>query len=152
VVEKLARFERLQPTNALAHYYYAMALRKQQGEATDPRVLERVKDLLTQAVALDPKCADGYLELGNLSAGEKQWEQAIGHYLNAIHADPELNDAHYRLAVAYERAGETAKAKEQFQLHAAIATEQAAEIQRQRKAVKQFQVVLPDQTRKQSIQ
>jgi tetratricopeptide (TPR) repeat protein len=148
VVEKLARFERLQPTNALAHYYYAMALRKQQGEATDPRVLERVKDLLTQAVALDPKCADGYLELGNLSAGEKQWEQAIGHYLNAIHADPELSEAHYRLGVAYERAGEQAKAKEQFQLHDALASEQAAEIQRQRKAVKQFLVVSPDQVDK----
>jgi tetratricopeptide (TPR) repeat protein len=149
VVVKLARFERLQPTNALANYYYAMALWKQQGETTDPRILERVKDLLTQAVALDPKCADGDLELGNLSAGEKQWEQAIGHYLNAIQADPELNDAHYRLAVAYERAGEKAKAREQFQLHDAIAREQAAEVQRQRKAVKQFLVVLPDQMGKQ---
>jgi tetratricopeptide (TPR) repeat protein len=148
VVVKLAQFERLQPANSLANYYYAMALWKQQGETIDPQILGRVKDLLTRAVTLDPKCADASLQLGNLSAGEKQWEQAIGHYLNAIHADPELSEAHYRLGVAYERAGEQAKAKEQFQLHDALASEQAAEIQRQRKAVKQFLVVSPDQVDK----
>jgi len=149
VVAKLAQFARQQPTNALANYYYAMALRKQQGEATDPRSMERVKELLTRAVTLDPKCAEGYLELGNLSAGEKQWEQAIRHYTNAIQADPQLSEAHYRLGVAYERTGEKDKAREQFQLHDTIAEEQAAEIQRQRKAVKQFEVVSSNQVDKQ---
>jgi tetratricopeptide (TPR) repeat protein len=145
VVDKLARFEKLQPTNPLANYYYAMALKKHQGHDADLRVMEQVKDLLTRAVTLDPKCADGYLELGNLSAGNRQWEQAIGHYLNAIQADPELSDAHYRLGVAYQRTGDQAKAREQFQLHDEIASKQAAEIQRQREAVKQFLVVLPNQ-------
>jgi tetratricopeptide (TPR) repeat protein len=145
VVEKLARFEKLQPANSLANYYYAMALWKQQARAQDPQLTERVKTMLTRAVSLDPKCADGYLQLGNLDAGQKQWEQAIGLYLKAIQANPDLSDAHYRLGVAYERAGEDDKAKEQFQLHDAIAREQAAEIQRQREAVKQFLVVLPGQ-------
>ena len=145
VVTKLARFETLQPKNSLANYYYAMALKKQQDQATNPQVMERVKELLTQAVSLDPKCAEAHLELGNLSAEKKQWDQAIGHYLNAIQANPELNEAHYRLGVAYQHTGENAKAAEQFQLHDAIAKAQAAEIQRQREAVKQFQVVLPNQ-------
>jgi tetratricopeptide (TPR) repeat protein len=145
VVEKLARFQKLQPTNPLANYYYAMALKKEQGHDSDPRVMEQVKELLTKAVTLDPKCADGYLELGNLSAGDKQWEQAIGHYLNAIQADPELSDAHYRLGVAYQRTGDQVRAREQFKLHDEIASRQAAEIQRQREAVKQFLVVLPNQ-------
>jgi tetratricopeptide (TPR) repeat protein len=145
VVAKLERFEKLQPNNSLASYYYAMALRKQQDQAADSQTMESVQDLLTRAVTLDPKCANGYLELGNLSAGKKQWEQAIGHYLNAIQADPALNEAHYRLGVAYGRVGDQAKATEQFQLHDTIAKEQAAEIQRQRKEVKQFLVVPPDQ-------
>jgi len=145
VVDKLARFKKLKPANPLANYYYAMALKKQQGHDADPRVMEQVKELLTRAVSLDPTCADGYLELGNLSADNKQWEQAIGHYLNAIQADPELSDAHYRLGVAYERTGERDKAREQFQLHDEIASKQAAEIQRQREAVKQFLVVLPNE-------
>jgi tetratricopeptide (TPR) repeat protein len=144
VVEKLARFEKLQPTNSLANYYYAMALWKQQGVAKDPQLMERVQAMLSAAVRLDPKCADGYLQLGNLSASEKHWDQAIGNYLKAIEADPDLSEAHYRLGVAYERVGEESQAKEQFQLHDAIARKQAAEIQRQREAVKQFLVVLPN--------
>jgi tetratricopeptide (TPR) repeat protein len=149
VLAKLAQFERLQPANSLANYYYAMALLKPQGQATDSRTMEKVKALLSRAVTLDPKCADAYLELGNLSAGQNQWEEAISRYLDAIQADPKLNEAHYRLGVAYTHAGEKAKAREQFQLHVAIAEEQASEIERQRKAVKQFVVVLPDQTGKQ---
>jgi tetratricopeptide (TPR) repeat protein len=146
VVEKLARFEKLQSANSLAHYYYAMALKKQQGRGPDARAVEQVKDQLTRAVTLDPKCAEGYFELGNLSASDKQWEQARTLYLQAIQADPELSDAHYRLGVVYQRTGEQDKARDQFQLHDAIAGKQAAEIQRQREAVKQFLVVLPNQT------
>ncbi len=145
VVTKLERFVKLQPDNSLASYYYAMALLKQQGHAVNSQTMDRVQDLLTQAVALDPKCASADLELGNLSALKKQWGQAIGHYLNAIQAEPKLSEAHYRLGVAYERSGEQSKAIEQFQLHDAIAKEQAAEVQRQRKEVKQFLVVLPNQ-------
>jgi tetratricopeptide (TPR) repeat protein len=146
VVAKLARFEKLQPANSLADYYYAMALWKQQGHTNDPQVVDSVKAMLTRAVNLDPQCADGYLQLGNLSADQKQWAQAIDFYLKAIQANSDLSDAHYRLGVAYQRVGENAKAGEQFQLHDAIAREQAAEIQRQREAVKQFLVVLPGQS------
>lgn len=149
VVEKLARFEKLQPGNSLANYYYAMALWKQQSAGRDPQLMERVHAMLTAAVTLDHKCADGYLQLGNLSANQKQWEPAIELYRKAIEADPELSEAHYRLGVAYERVGEEAKAKVQFQLHDAIGKEQASEIQRQREAVKQFLVVLPNHTGKQ---
>jgi tetratricopeptide (TPR) repeat protein len=149
VLAKLTMFQRLQPTNSLANYYYAMVLWKPRGDATDARTTERVKALLTRAVTLDPKCADAYFELGNLSAGQKQWKHAITYYLNAIQANPELNEAHYRLAVAYAHAGEKAQAREQFQLHTALAAEQASEIENQRKTVKQFMVVLTDQTGKQ---
>ncbi len=145
VVEKLARFEKLQSANPLAHYYYAMALKKQQGRDPAPQATEQVKDQLTRAVTLDPKCAEGYLELGNLSVSDKQWEQARSLYLQAIQADPGLSDAHYRLGVVYQRTGEQDKAREQFQLHDAIAGKQAAEVQREREAVKQFLVVLPNQ-------
>jgi lipopolysaccharide biosynthesis regulator YciM len=126
-----------------------MALWKQQSHAADSQTMERVQELLSRAVTLDPKCASAHLELGNLSASNKEWERAIGHYLNAIQADPQLNEAHYRLGVAYQRVGNQAKATEQFQLHDTIAKKQAAEIQRQRKEVKQFLVVLPDQMGKQ---
>jgi tetratricopeptide (TPR) repeat protein len=150
VVEKLARFQKINPTNPLANYYFAMALKKQQGSEADPRVTAQVADLLTTAVTTDPKCAIAYVELGNLSAASKQWEQATNYYLRAIRADKDLSDAHYRLAVAYQRMGKQELAKDQFRLHDELAARQAAEIQRQREAVKQFLVVLPHQTGQQS--
>ena len=150
VVEKLARFQEMQPTNPLANYYYAMALKKQQGSKADPRVIAQMADLLTKAVTIDQKCAVAFVELGNLSAAGRQWEPAINYYLQAIKADKDLSDAHYRLAVAYQRSGKQELAKEQFQLHDEIAARQAAEIQRQREAVKQFLVVLSDQTGQQA--
>jgi hypothetical protein len=51
-----------------------------------------------------------------------------------------LAEAHYRLGVAYDRIGELAKAKREFQLHDELKQQQAAEVERERRAVKQFLV------------
>ena len=141
VEQKLARFVREQPENALANYYYAMTVWKQQGQPVDPRVLQQVEAMLTKAVTLDPKCADGYLQLGNLHSSQRDYAKAIDFYKEAIAATPGLIEAHYRLGVAYDRSGERAKAKEQFQLHDQIQKQQAAEVDKQRREVKQFLVV-----------
>jgi tetratricopeptide (TPR) repeat protein len=141
VEQKLARFVREQPENALANYYYAMTVWKQQGQPVDPKVLGRVEAMLTKAVTLDPKCAEGYLQLGNLHASQRDYANAIDFYEKAIAANPGLIEAHYRLGVAYDRTGERAKAKEEFLLHDQIQKQQAAEVDRQRREVKQFLVV-----------
>jgi hypothetical protein len=47
--------------------------------------------------------------------------------------------------VAYDRIGESARAKEEFQLHEEIEKRQAAAIERQRREIKQFQVDLRGQ-------
>jgi hypothetical protein len=56
-----------------------------------------------------------------------------------------LGEAHYRLGVAYDRIGQPEKAKQEFQLHDEIERVQAAAVERQRREVKQFQVVLQGQ-------
>jgi hypothetical protein len=47
--------------------------------------------------------------------------------------------------VAYDRAGEPEKARQEFQLHDQIEKLQAAAVERQRREVKQFLVVLQGQ-------
>jgi Flp pilus assembly protein TadD len=96
-------------------------------------------------VTIDGKCGDAYLQLGILSASEYTFGKAIDFYTKAIEADPQLGEAHYRLGVAYDRIGESAKAKREFQLHDEIKKQQAEAIERQRRQVKQFLVVLPGQ-------
>ena len=145
VEQKLARFVHEQPGNALANYLYAMAMWKRQEQLSPPDVIQQVETLLTKAVTIDAQCSDAYLQLGILSTSRHNFEKAIDFYKKAIEANPQLGDAHYRLGVAYDRLGETAKARQEFQLHDEIEKLQAADIERQRREVKQFQVVLQRQ-------
>jgi tetratricopeptide (TPR) repeat protein len=146
VKQKLARFVEQEPGNSLANYLYAMAIWKGQEQPADKQNLQQVEALLTKAVTLDARCADGYLQLGILNVSQHNLEKAIGFYLKAIEANPELAEAHYRLGVAYDRVGEPAKAKQEFQLHEEIKKQQAAAVERQRREVKQFLVVVPGQS------
>ena len=142
VEQKLARFVQEQPGNSLANYFYAMAIWKRQEQPPDERDLEKVEVLLNKAVAIDAKCGDAYLQLGVLSASQREYEKAIGFYTKAIEVNPQMGEAHYRLGVAYDRIGAPAKAKQEFQLHDEIEKEQAEAVERQRREVKQFLVVL----------
>jgi tetratricopeptide (TPR) repeat protein len=138
VESRLARFVQQQPENASANYLYAMAILKRQ-----PQGSQQAGALLNKAVAVDEKCADAYLQLGVLSQSDPQ--KAISYYIRAIAANPQLGEAHYRLGVAYDRSGAPEKAKQEFQLHDEIERVQAAAVERQRREVKQFQVVLQGQ-------
>ncbi len=140
VDERLARFVKLQPENSFANYYYAMSILKGQAQPADQQLLPQVETLLNKAVAIDAKFGDAYLQLGNLEYSRRNLEKAIDDYTKAIEVKPELVDAHYRLAVAYDRIGEKEKAAQQFQLHDEMKKQQAAEIERQRREVKQFLV------------
>jgi tetratricopeptide (TPR) repeat protein len=137
VEEKLARFAQLRPDNALANYFYAVAVWKHEGQPAR----ERVMTLLNRAVTVDPKCSDAWLQLGVLEAGRQEYTRAIEDYGKAIAANPQSTEAHYRLAVAYDRAGEKDKAAMEFSFHDRLEKEQAAEVERQRKEVKQFLVL-----------
>ena len=138
--EMLDKFVKLRPDSSLASYYDAMAIWKQSGRSTDPHILGQVEALLNRAVALDARCGDAYLQLGNLHAVRHDDEAAIASYTKAIAANPQLAEAHYRLGLAYDRVGEKEKAKEEFAIHEELDKEQADEVERQRREVKQFLV------------
>jgi tetratricopeptide (TPR) repeat protein len=143
IEQKLARFVQDQPANAIANYLYAMAVLKRQQQSADKQAMQQAEALLTKAVTIDPKCADAYLQLGILAASQHQIEKAIDYYTRAIAANPQLGEAHYRLGVAYDKTGQSAKATQEFQLHDEIKKQQDEAIERQRREVKQFLVVLP---------
>jgi tetratricopeptide (TPR) repeat protein len=140
VQQRLARFVDLQPGNSLANYYYAMAILKGYAQPLDQQVLQQVETLLNRALQIDAQCGEAYLQLGILKYSQRNFEKAIDDFNKAIAANPELVDAHYRLAVAYDRIGATAKAEQEFHLHDEMKKQQAAEVERQRRAVKQFLV------------
>jgi tetratricopeptide (TPR) repeat protein len=146
VEQKLARFVQEQPGNSLANYLYAMAILKRQEQSPDEQAMAHAEVLLTKAVTIDAKCGDAYLQLGILYSSQRKLDKAIGFYTKAIEANPQLGEAHYRLGVAYDRTGEPAKARQQFQLHDEIKKREADAVERQRREIKQFLVVMPGQS------
>ena len=137
VRETLGRFAASRPASAEAQYLYGMALIKG-GDAAETAL---GRGLLERAVALDPRDAAAYLELGILASGRKDEAEAIRLYEKATAADTQLAEAHYRLGVAYDRRGDGARARQEFALHDRLNAAQAQAVEEQRREVKQFLVV-----------
>lgn len=150
-LDRLARFARLQPDNALSNYYYAAGLWKQAAGSVGTELSARIEALLQNAVRLDPKLSAAYLQLGILYAQRGDFSQAISPYQRAIEASPEesssgademLEEAHYRLAQAYLRTGETAKGQAQLQLRTELAEKKKKDAERERQEIQEFVVSL----------
>jgi tetratricopeptide (TPR) repeat protein len=149
MVEKLARFATLQPENALANYYYALSLSRRDS-AQDVSGLAQAQSLLEKAVRLDPKLGAAYLQLGILDSNRSAFPEAIAAYQKAITANPGLEQAHYRLAQAYNRTGESAKAQAELQVYEQLSKKTSEEVEHERHEIQQFVYTLrePGSTRK----
>ena len=146
VEQRLARFVQLQPDNAVARYYYALALwKRDRGASKNSVEFDRIEGMLQKAAAIDPKFGEAHLQLGILYSERGNAERAITAYQTAIEANPNLSEAHYRLAQAYKRIGEQSKAQDEFRLYEQIEKTEAAEIEHQRRELRQFLVVLKEQ-------
>lgn len=154
-VERLGRFAQLQPDNALANYYYAVSLSKQPSgsEGSDTERSARVEALLEKAVQLDPKLGAAYLQLGILYSQRADFTRAISAYQKAIEVSPKevgpqfdqtLEESHYRLAQAYQRTGDKAKAQEELELHRQLAKKTKEDAERKRREIQQFVISLRD--------
>jgi tetratricopeptide (TPR) repeat protein len=143
--QKLARFVQQQPGNALANYYYAISIRKREKGSEKPADLKEVETLLEKSVAIDPKLEEAYLQMGIVRFARGDFEQAIRNYKKAIEINPQLGEAHRQLGLAYQRTGEKVKAQEEFQAYEQVEKEEAAEIERQRRELRQFLIILKDQ-------
>jgi tetratricopeptide (TPR) repeat protein len=137
MAERLGRFATLQPDNALANYYYALSLSRR----TDPEDMNQLthsESLLQKAVRLDPKLGVAYLQLGILEGSRGDFPKAITAYQQAIAANPELEQAHYRLAQAYRRTGQSIKAQAEIELYERLSKKTAEEQERERHEIQQF--------------
>jgi tetratricopeptide (TPR) repeat protein len=127
--ERLERFAHLHPESALANYYYAASLTR-----TSPQA----RALLEKAVRLDPKLGDAFQLLGSVYADEGNLPKAISAYQSAIAASPQLEEAHYRLAMAYRKTGETDKARKELEIYKELSQQSAQKFERERAEIQQF--------------
>ncbi|HWY55510.1 MAG TPA: carboxypeptidase regulatory-like domain-containing protein [Terriglobales bacterium] len=138
VVERLQRFTRVQPENALANYYYALSLWIRHEHSASAESLAQVERLLEKTIQLDPKFGPGYLQLGILYSDRGDSSKATAAYQKATEATPGLEEAHYRLAQAYSRAGQKSRAQAELRLYEQLSKKTADEVERKRRETQQF--------------
>jgi tetratricopeptide (TPR) repeat protein len=127
--QRLERFAQLHPDSAWANYYYA---------ATLTGTPLKAQALLERAVRLDPKLADAFLLLGITYADDGNFPKAISAYQSAIAANAQLEEAHYRLAMAYRKTGEADKAQKEIALYQELTKRSEEKLERERSEVQQF--------------
>ena len=135
--DRMARFAKLQPGNPLANYYYGVDLWRN----SDPTALP----LLEKAVALDPKLAPAYLQIGIIQAAQQKYPEAISAYKKAIAEDPALQEAHYRLSEAYRLTGDHLKAQQELAAYRELSKQSAEKLEQERRQVQQFVIDLRNQ-------
>ncbi len=127
--ERMERFARLDPDNAWANYYYA---------ATLARTSHKARTLLEKAVRLDPKLGEAFLLLGIIYAEDGKLTKAISAYQSAIAASPQLEEAHYRLAMAYRKLGDKEKEQQELDIYQQLSRRSAQEFEKERSEIQQF--------------
>jgi tetratricopeptide (TPR) repeat protein len=145
IVEKLHRFVAQQPENAEANYYYAVGLWKLRKGSSDAVRIAQIESFLNHAVQLDPKFAAAYVQRGILYSEEKDYPRAISDYQQAIQADPQMEEAHFRLAQTYRQTGDVAKSEAELKIYNQVARESAQQAERERHEIRQFVYILRDQ-------
>ena len=138
VIQRFRRFAELQPTNALAIYYYAMSLWKGK-RAEDPGFdLRQIESLLQKVVTLDPAMPEAHVQLGNLYADQHEYAKSIPEYQRALELNANLPDAHYRLGQDYVHTGQKERAQEEFAVYQRLRAQHMADLDKERAEVKQF--------------
>lgn len=138
VAERLEQFARLHPENARANYYYAASLWRHRKDPEDAALGAKVQALLEKAVRLDSHLGAAFLQLGVVFADQGNFPRAVAAYERAIEANPSMEEAHYRLAQAYRKVGEMAKAQKEIELYQQISRESAQAQERERSEIQQF--------------
>ncbi|HEX3321851.1 MAG TPA: tetratricopeptide repeat protein [Terriglobales bacterium] len=135
--EKFRRFTQLQPASGPAAYYYALSLWKRR-TASQETDLTKIRSLLEKALDLDRNLGVAHLLLGSLFSEQGDLQKAIAAYQRATSASPKLADGHYRLAQAYQKAGEAAKAGEELKIYNQLSKQAAEQQERDWQEMRQF--------------
>lgn len=138
VIRHFHRYAELRPDDARAQYYYAMSLWKGK-RAGDANVdLQTVQGLLQKSIALDNNLPEAHVQLGDLYAGQHQYDKSIPEYVRALELNPNLSDAHYRLGTDYVHVGQKDQAQKEFAVYQKLRAEHLSEIDKERAEVQQF--------------
>lgn len=130
-LERVQRFAKLEPENAWANYYYAACL-------WEHRSAGPVRALAERAIQLDTNMDVAYLLLGTIDAEQNDLAGAISMLTKAAQINPQLIEAHYRLAQAYDATGDRSRAQQERATYKQLSDEAGQKLELERKQIQQF--------------
>jgi tetratricopeptide (TPR) repeat protein len=142
VADRLERLTSLEPTNAHAFYYQALALWKAAQASAGGKDLIKVESALEKAATLDPKFADAQFQLGNLYSDENRILEAVAAYQEALRIDSNLADAHYRLGQLYRRTGKSVEARKELEVYQRLHQQQITEKDKKHEQIQRFVITM----------
>jgi tetratricopeptide (TPR) repeat protein len=138
VIQTFRSYAALQPQNALAQYYYALSLWKGRRSGASALNLDKVESLLKKSIALNDQFPEAHIQLGDLYANQHLYGKSVPEYERALALNPNLSDAHYRLATDYVHLGNKEKAEQEFAVYQRLRAKHLQQVDKQGAEVKQF--------------
>ena len=105
----------LNPEDAMARYYLALAVLRTWRSEQQPEQLERGLAELRRALELRPEYRDAHYVLGSMMGQLGELDQAVQHFAEAHRIDPDYLDAHLEWAIALGKSGEVDRALSEMQ-------------------------------------
>ena len=124
--------------SAELNYYLAVCLWKGNQIESKADLTNEIQSRLRRALTLDPNYSDAYFQLGNLYAEQHKYEAAIEQYDRALKINAHSANTHYRLGQALARAGNSARAREEFALFERLRKNESDATNKEQNQIQQF--------------
>ncbi len=124
--------------SAELNYYLAMCLAKRNQVEPKVDLTNEIESLLKRALAIDSNYAAAYFQLGNLEVEQHKYEEAVVQYERALKISANSANIHYRLGQALARAGNGARAKEEFAIFERLRKNESDATNKEQSQIQQF--------------
>jgi tetratricopeptide (TPR) repeat protein len=142
--ELLRRFIARQPKNARG--YLNLAMMYWDRDRDDPENVERVEELLKQAISLDAQFDEAYLQLGILHAHRSEYRAAIVDLQRAVQVNPNLTQAYFQLGAVYRHTGDAAQADANYRRYRELRQQEKDADEKRRAEMTRFVISMKQET------
>lgn len=125
-------------TSAELNYDLAICLERGNPSHSNPQLSSQIESILKHSLTINPDYADAYFQLGNLYSERHSYEEAIVQYERALKVNANSANFHYRLGQALARAGNSARAQEEFTIFDRLRKTDTDATNKQQNQIQQF--------------